>query len=161
MLDRWSLTAAALHGEPWRLWTGHLAHWGAAHLVLDAVAAVPPLLLLRARDGWRYGLWAIVAAPLISLGILATTPGVVYRGVSAIVVGLWVLVPLRERGARGAILLALCLAKLAIEMATPVRLGLAEVASLPIAHLLGALTGAAAYLLWRPCGSETRPMLSS
>jgi hypothetical protein len=161
MLDPWSLTAAALHGEPWRLWTGHLAHWGAGHLVVDAIAAVPPLLLLRGRDRWRYVMWAIAAAPLISLGILATTPGVVYRGISAIVVGLWVLVPLREGGARGAILLGLCLVKLGIEMATPVRLGLAEVAPLPVAHLLGALSGVTAHLLWAAYGSAARPMLSS
>ncbi|MCU1244717.1 MAG: rrtA [Acidobacteria bacterium] len=154
MLDHWSLTSAALHGEPWRLWTGHLAHWGLRHLLVDAAAAVPPLLLLRARDRRSYVLWAIVAAPLISLGILVTTPDVLYRGISAIVVGLWVLVPLRERGAQGAILLGLCVAKLAIETATPVRLGVAEAAPLPVAHLLGALSGAASYVVWRRQGQQ-------
>ena len=42
--------------------------------------------------------WSIAAAPVISLAILATTPNVDYRGLSAIVVALWILAPLIARG---------------------------------------------------------------
>ena len=124
MQDPWSLTIAALHGEPWRLWTGHIAHWDARHFVLDALAAVPPLMMLRKR----VLLWCIAAAPLISLVILAVHPNVAYRGMSALVVGLWALTGNRA-------MLALVLAKLIVESIVPLHF--VGVPPMPLAHWAG------------------------
>ena len=58
-MDAWSLTAAALH-EPWRLWTGHLAHFGREHALVNAVALAVPFAL--APPGLRRDLARAVLA---------------------------------------------------------------------------------------------------
>ena len=45
-MESLSLTSAALHGEPWRLWTGHAVHYDFRHLALDGVATLPPIALM-------------------------------------------------------------------------------------------------------------------
>jgi hypothetical protein len=213
VVESLSLTSAALHGEPWRLWTGHAVHYDLRHLLLDSVAALPPLALMgrphpplrgtlsrkRERDLAREALlcrthpplrgtarepsprvsgervvltlseakgkdrvrgvrtwwllsWAFVVAPLISIAILLTTPNVEYRGMSALVVGLWILVPLhciRERGVFAAALLILCITRLAFEAFTPFRLGFTPIPPLFLAHWSGALAGAMTFALTR------------
>jgi hypothetical protein len=189
VVESLSLTAAALHGQPWRLWTGHAVHYDFRHVLLDAVAALPPLALMgrphpplrgtpprtRARDlarepsprvsgervaegrvrgvhTWWLLSWAFVVAPLISIAILLTTPNVEYRGMSALVVGLWILVPLhfiRERGVFAAALLILCITKIAFEAFTPFRLGFTPIPPLFLAHWSGALAGAMTFALTR------------
>ena len=135
-MTAFALTADALHGEPWRLWTGHLAHYDLEHVLVNALAALPPLLLLRhERRRWRWViLWAATAAPLISLAILAGAPGVEYRGASAIVIGLWVLAPAR-------VLLVAAFVKLCIESLTPVHFTGVSVPPLVLAHWAGAIAG--------------------
>jgi hypothetical protein len=96
--------------------------------------------------------WAFIVAPLISIVILLTTPNVEYRGMSALVVGLWILVPLqfiRERGVFAAALLILCITKLALEATTPFRLGFTPTPPLFLAHWSGALVGALTFALTR------------
>jgi rhomboid family GlyGly-CTERM serine protease len=150
VVESLALTLAALHGEPWRLWTGHAVHYDTRHVLLDAVAALPPIALsVRHR---HLIAWAFVVAPLISIAILLTTPNVEYRGMSALVVGLWILVPLRsihERSLAAAALLILCITKLAFEAFTPFRLGFTPTPPLFLAHWSGALAGAMTFALTR------------
>lgn len=143
-LNALSLTAEALHGEPWRLWTGHLVHYDLEHLLFNTIAMLAPLLLLRRRQWTAVAVWAVTAAPLISIAILAAVPNVEYRGGSAVVVGLWVLAPLMNRDRVGAaVMLPATLLKLAVEMLTPLRLTNVSVPALPLAHAAGALLGLA------------------
>jgi len=151
-METLSLTSAALHGEPWRLWTGHAVHYDFRHLMLDSIAALPPVVLLRSSDRWRVIPWAFIVAPLISIVILLTTPNVEYRGMSALVIGLWILVPLQfihERSLAAAALLILCITKLALEAFTPFRLGFTPIPPLFLAHWSGALAGALTFALTR------------
>ena len=134
-MERLALTQAALHGEVWRLWSGHLVHFSALHFLLDAAAAFPPLLLLRRSDVARVMLWALVSAPMISMLILLTTPGVEYRGMSALVVGLWTLAPLLSSHRLRYVFWALIAAKLMISGT------LIDVPPLPLAHWCGAISG--------------------
>ena len=157
MIDHWSLTSAALHGEPWRLWTGHIAHWGPSHFFPDSLAMIPPLLLLAPRHRLRTIVWALAIAPLISLAILAAVPRVEYRGSSALAVTMWVLAPLlyfnrhpysdaRVPPAAADGLLGFCLVKLLLETFTSFRLGFTDVPSLPIAHWFGAVAGVMTFI---------------
>ena len=141
-MNAFALTADALHGEPWRLWSGHLVHYDLEHLLINVIAAGPPLLLLRRGQWLKTILWAVMAAPPISLAVLAAVPGGEYRGASAIVVGLWILVPLTtRRSAASMVILTAAVFKVTMEMLTPVNITGVSVPPLPLAHLAGAVAG--------------------
>jgi len=145
MSDHWTLTSAALHGQPWRLWT--------AHIFPGSLALVPPLLLLHPKERMRTLVWGSVIAPLISIAMLACIPNLEFRGSSALAVTIWILTPLlyfnhhpysdrRVPPAPAYVLLGFCLAKLLIETfagATPLLL----------AHWLGAVAGAMTFIFLR------------
>ena len=93
----------------WELWTCHLMHWDARHLILNVVAALPPLAMAPPDLRRRLFAWAFLPAPL--LGIVAAQAGGEYRGASGLVVALWALVGAYRRsgwmlGCLGAKLLA-------------------------------------------------------
>ena len=74
-----------VHGELWRLWTGHLVHFGPAHLRGDLLAFFVWAALLEAES--RAALWRIllVVAPLLSLAVLFYCPTLAeYRGLSGL-----------------------------------------------------------------------------
>jgi hypothetical protein len=160
VIDHWSLTSAALHGQPWRLWTGHIVHFGPSHFFPDALAMIPPLLLLAPKHRLRTIVWGLAIAPLISLAILAAVPGVEYRGSSALAVTIWILGPLlyfnrhpysdqRVPPAAAYLLLTFCLVKLLLETFTSFRLGFTDVPPLPLAHWLGAIAGVMTFIFLR------------
>lgn len=88
MSSPWDLTAAAVR-QPWRLWTGPLAHWGLGHAALNLLACAVPWSLLapgqRRRLAW--GLPALL--PLLSLMLLPALGGGTYRGASGLACLLW------------------------------------------------------------------------
>lgn len=143
-MSAFALTADALRGEVWRLWTGHLAHYSLQHFLLNVVAALPPLLLLEARDRWRALLWAGVAAPAVSGVILMTSFGSEYRGMSGLVVGLWFSAPIlcRRPSWFACAMLIAATTKLIFEMTTSFSLGAIDVTPLPLAHWAGGAAGA-------------------
>lgn len=143
VLNAWALTAEALRVEVWRLWTGHLVHYDINHLLLNVVAALPPLFVMPSRDRRGVALWALVAAPVISVVILMSSFGSEYRGSSALVVGLWAFAGLTSRSVPATLMLLAALLKVSVEMMTPLHLGMIAVAPLPIAHLAGAAAGLA------------------
>ena len=82
-----ALTHDVWRGQWWRLWTGHLVHYSAAHLLLNVTALAPPVVLTRSRRG--IAIWSLIAAPLLSLLLLATSTFDEYRGASGLIVGIW------------------------------------------------------------------------
>lgn len=148
-LDR----AALVHGEFWRLWTGHLVHASPDHLVFDVGAAC--LLFVALGKPLRSALHLAWLAPVISAGLLVALPELdFYYGLSGLLHA-WAVAGAaeawrRERGARSHLAAAFCLGTVAkaayetwtgnptcsdgMDMGGPVVFA---------AHLVGALTGLA------------------
>ena len=118
------------------LWTCHFLHWGWQHALLNAVAAVPPIVAMPRSRRWLFLPFLVAAAPFIALAVRAGFAGE-YRGASGLVVAMWVFagVLLRNR-----VLLAVIAAKLTAE-----ALGLLPAhdpfVTVPIAHYAGAVAG--------------------
>ncbi|GGY39685.1 rhombosortase [Pseudoduganella albidiflava] len=147
--------AAILHGEVWRLWTGHLVHYSLSHAAADALALLAAGLLAESMLGARrFGIILAAGAAGISAGLLACAPDLAeYRGVSGLsmlVAALAGVLAWRDRPALRwpvACAAAVLVAKIAWEASAPA----ATVAGLPAgvavawqAHWLGLLAGACA-----------------
>lgn len=99
----WFLLERDAPGELWRLWSGHWVHFSTSHLLWN-------LAVLLAAGAWlehvRPGLLlrhTLVAAPLISLAILAAEPGLqTYGGLSGLATGVVVLLGLHQLRSPGA-----------------------------------------------------------
>jgi membrane associated rhomboid family serine protease len=145
---------ALLHGELWRLWSGHLVHWSASHAAADALALGAAGMLAEPLVGSQRFAWILlVGAAALSLGLLACALDA-YRGASGL-----------------AMLTAALAGTLLWRRHPPCRLALGGMASALVlktwaglpddvsvawqAHLLGALLGLAAGL----CVSVRRPGL--
>lgn len=131
-----------LHGQLWRLWSGHLLHLDAAHATLD-IAAMALLAMIAWRMRWLGGLLRItpLMMPLLSAGLLLSAPDLQwYAGLSGLLHGWAAWLLLRSRGPLMWIGLALLAAKLAWEQLAPPLVAMPfEV--IHLAHLLGALLG--------------------
>lgn len=151
-MDPWSLTAEALR-EPWRLWTGHLAHYGWEHALANALALAVPLVLLPTPERRRAGLSLLLIAPLLSLALLPGLGGGEYRGASGLACALWALAGLQLAGRRASTPAGLLLlGALGLKLAAEAALGACFLVRaegwqvLPAAHLGGALLGLASAL---------------
>lgn len=146
---------AILHGQWWRLITGHLPHLGWSHLVLN-VAGLALIWWLVGR-ALRPLVWLGVlgvTALLTSLALLAFMPALDwYVGLSGVLHGLIVAGALAawRAGQRDALLLvALIAVKVIWEQLTGPMPGAEATAGGPIvvdAHAYGAMAGALAFLL--------------
>jgi membrane associated rhomboid family serine protease len=137
-----ALTHDVWRGQWWRLWTGHLVHYSAAHLLLNATALVPPLVLTPARR--RMAIWSLIAAPLLSLLLLATSTFDEYRGASGLIVGIWLYVSVELWRDHKRIAIAMITAitlKLLLEATNTLPWSNA-IAPSHAAHYLGAILGA-------------------
>jgi len=114
------------------LWTCHLMHWNWPHALLNAIAALPPVILLRGQ----IVRFALIAAPLIALAVHAGFDGE-YRGASGLVMAMWVYAGIATNNR---VLLIAAAAKLAAEALglTPAHEGYVTV---PLAHYAGAVVG--------------------
>lgn len=149
---------AILAGDIWRLWTGHLVHYSTQQALIDGATATVAGAIVLPVLGWRrLALLLVLAAPLISAGLLLLAPDCLYyRGASALAILLTVLAagtlwPRAGSAARGALLLlgGALLLKIAAEAwgyAAPWTDLPADVRVAWQAHLLGAL----AALIIRP-----------
>lgn len=151
-MDPWALTDQALR-EPWRLWTGHLVHYGWLHALVNAVALLVPLVLVSPRERVRAGLMLFLLAPLLSLVLLPSLGGGAFRGASGLACALWALAGLRlswhqESNTTGLLMLTGLGLKLVAEAAlgAPVLLPAASWRTLPAAHLWGACLGLLGFL---------------
>ena len=143
VLDR----AALAHGEPWRLWTGHLVHLTFGHFLLDVGAGAVLLLFLRSRRA------ALLLPPLVGLGVFALRPDIsTYAGLSGVLHGWTVLLAVDlarttrglERWAAAGLLVGV-LAKALFEALTASSVFTSTVAmggeTVYVAHLVGVLGG--------------------
>jgi rhomboid family GlyGly-CTERM serine protease len=142
-VELFALTRAALEGELWRLWTGHLVHFDFGHLAFNVLAAVPPFLLIgrRARRALLAQLFLI--APLLS-GVLLFVGGFEeLRGASGLIVAAWCsagIILLRERRhVEGLLLLAAIATKLVLDRYQMLPLGSNAFAVSTAAHAAGAM----------------------
>ncbi|WP_243287425.1 rhomboid family intramembrane serine protease [Geothrix terrae] len=151
-MDPLALTAEALR-EPWRLWTGHLVHFGWEHALANAVALAVPWILAPPEDRRRLALAMLVLPPLLSLLLLPSLGGGDYRGASGLACALWGLVGLRLTGRQGSTPLGLLmLGGLMLKLGTEAAFGGCFLLhpegwrTLPGAHLWGTLLGLASAL---------------
>jgi rhomboid family GlyGly-CTERM serine protease len=135
--------AAILHGEVWRLLTGHFVHWSTAHLAWDLLAFLA-LAAICARRRWLFASVVAGTALIVSAFLLACCPEVaLYRGLSAIDSALWmwaVFIIGERRVALALTLLSLFIGKVLIESAGS-ALFVDGITILPVVHLLGASVG--------------------
>ena len=76
---------ALLGGQWWRLWTGHLVHFGLQHAVFDAIVLFAGASLLERELGTQRLLrQLLLVAPLIALALLAVPDLDEYRGASSL-----------------------------------------------------------------------------
>jgi membrane associated rhomboid family serine protease len=159
-----ALTTQAL-AEPWRLWTGHLIHYGGAHALANGIALLVPFALAPQRERPRLALALLLLAPLLSLCLLPTLRDAEYRGASGLACALWTLVGFRALGktrALGLLLLGGLGLKLVFEACTGGSFLLRSEGwrSLPAAHFWGAALGSGFALVARlrphPAGRGTR-----
>ncbi|MBI1396056.1 MAG: rhombosortase [Betaproteobacteria bacterium] len=77
---------ALMHGEVWRLWTGHVIHFSSTHAATDIFAlAIVGAIAERELGSRAIRILLLAGAPLISLALVVTAPGLAeYRGASAI-----------------------------------------------------------------------------
>lgn len=140
-----------LRGEVWRLWTGHLAHFGAVHLGWNLAVLLSAGCWLErfnpARTRWFY----LVCPLVISLVLLAFDRSLDrYAGLSGLAAGTLVLLACRQllvgSGEPEWVwlgVLGLVGAKIAWETATgePLLIDGHRFRAVPLAHLAGALCG--------------------
>lgn len=139
------------------LWTAHLTHWTSGHLLWDAVMFAAFGLIAARAFGLRLLAAFFIAAPVITLGVAHWAPELTsYRGLSGIDTLLVVFVSLKilcdAKHARSirvaAITLLLGLAgKTLFEAVTHGALFAGDlgpgVTTVPLAHLIGGMIGAA------------------
>ena len=143
--------------QPWRILACHLTHWSLNHLGWSLAAFIVLGTLCEFRDRFRYTACLLASATLIPLTLRLLQPSLAtYRGLSGIDSALFFLaaIPLaRERwrdnrrtALAACLLLAGFFAKTAFEAMTG-RAAFARSAGafvpVPLAHLVGAIIGAA------------------
>jgi rhomboid family GlyGly-CTERM serine protease len=151
--ELFALTPAAGQGEVWRLWTGHLVHYGLAHAMTNALAIVLPLSFIDRRSRNAILTSLTIFAPVMSVVLLAGAHFDEYRGASGLALAVWIasaFVLLRAHTRRGRwigiALLLLAIAKLGAEIAGWGHVW-TGVAPLPLAHFAGACAGVVVCLI--------------
>jgi rhomboid family GlyGly-CTERM serine protease len=141
--------AAVLHGEIWRLVTGHFVHLGWSHTLLNLAGLVLVWMLCASGlRGWR-GAGALLASiATIDAGFLLLEPQLQwYVGFSGVLHGLFaagVVAAVRARESGAWILAALLAGKLVFEQLVgpvPLTERVAGGAVIESAHLYGAIGG--------------------
>ncbi len=157
-LLKYDRLAIADGGEYWRLLSGHFAHLGPEHLLLN-IAGLVLVWLLVGRQ-YTTGQWLIVTVfslVVISLGFWALDPNLLwYVGLSGLLHGLLIagaLGRIRRQPVESIIIIVAVAGKLAYEQVLgplPGSEATAGGAVITNAHLFGAFGGAmVAALLWR------------
>ena len=154
---------AFFSGQWWRLFTGHLVHWNREHLLWDLGVFMPLSVLCLRRGPVRWCVCLLAAAVLIPLSVLIWLPAMQgYRGLSGLDTALFALLAAilwRDGWSNrewlrliviGGLFSSLAV-KTAVELFTGETLFVNCVAAgftpVPLAHVVGALTGAAIGLI--------------
>ncbi len=89
--------AAILHGEWWRLWSGHWMHFSPSHFFWNAVVIAGAGTWLEVRRPGLLGRFLFLAAPLLSVTFLFGAPTMAfYGGLSGLATGVVVLLALAQ-----------------------------------------------------------------
>lgn len=139
---------ALLHGEWWRLWTGHWVHFSPSHLAWNLVVLIGAGCWLEQVRPGLLTRFALLGPPLISLGLLTLAPKMaVYGGLSGLATGvilLLALVQMEERPAERAwwlAVLVLTTGKIAVDAVSSAPLFsrfAGDIRVSALAHLFGA-----------------------
>ena len=152
--------ADILAGQAWRLWTGHLVHYTASHLLWDLAVFLGAGLWLE-KIAPRLARWFyLLAPPAISGALLWGEPALErYAGLSGLAAGLLVLLALvqlrpgtNEPRWFWLAVLALVAVKVVVESTTHAPLLArfdAGFTVVPLAHLAGIGCALVAFLVWR------------
>ena len=145
-------------GQYWRLLSGHFAHLGNSHMLLNAAGLVLVWFLVGERaPAWVWAIVLVWSIACIDLGFwLFDTRLIWYVGLSGVLHGLLVsgaIAGLAEARGESLLLLAIVFGKLAYEQIAGPLPGSESTSGGPVvvnAHLYGALAGVVAGLLmWR------------
>lgn len=167
-LQRWLVLdrSAVAAGQLWRVATGSLVHFSAAHLALDLVAVAVAGWILE-RNGRRIGGVLVAAMVAVGLAVLRFAPGVaVYGGLSGVAYTLVALCALDAVGrggterAPGLAAIVLLAAKLCWEIRSGAFVFVADAGDafvpVPVSHVAGLCVGVAAFLMARSANHRTR-----
>lgn len=158
---------AVMHGEAWRMLTGHLAHYGTSHLAWDVVVFVAAGAIAERCGRWSYLALLLASATAVSAAVMVLQPGLAaYRGLSGVDSALFVYVCANllaeawRAGERGWIVAALAAllafgGKAAFEHATGTTIFAqsdGRFTPVPLAHAVGGLVG----LAWATLGARPR-----
>ncbi len=149
-----------LGGQFWRAWSGHIVHYGWSHLIWDLAVFIPTGLWLEHLHARAARLLYLLAPLLISQTLLAFDPTLErYAGLSGLAAGTLVglaCFQLRQKNEPAwpwlAALLLLCV-KVSIELGKGTPLLVSDfkgIRNVPLAHIVGGLTGAGCSLLVPP-----------
>jgi len=143
-------------GEFWRLWTAHLVHFGAGHLLWNLAVFVPAGVWCERLARIRFRALLVIAPPAISLTVLAIDPALVrFAGLSGISTSGLTLLAIVQLGRpeadtvlwRG--VLAVVFVKMIVESAwqTPLFVSFDDTAvrAVPLAHIVGAAMAVIVY----------------
>lgn len=133
---------AMMAGQWWRVWTGHLAHTGPTHLFGNLAALTMLLGWARSRHLLRPCLlYAALAAPLISISLLAMLPWLEwYAGLSGLLHSLLALLLIRLGTGPALIGFGLLAKKIILESQGLWPGGQGDYAVIWQAHALGAVS---------------------
>jgi rhomboid family GlyGly-CTERM serine protease len=163
--------ASILRGEIWRLFTGHLVHWSAAHFYLDAAVFIAQGIVFEPKIGRQYARTLALAAGAIGLGLLIFQRDLgAYRGISGLIntqfvlgTGLFVFDASLKRRVKGfyVAIFSIHIFKIGYEIFFQVSFfstdALGDMGRFtPLAHLAGALVGLG-YLVKLAWPSQLKP----
>jgi len=150
-----------MHGEVWRLVTGHFVHCSLNHLFWDAAAFVVLLGVGQYKDFKGFTMTGIIAVPVISLAVLLLCPEIeIYRGLSGLDTALYAYLVLyclydaiKDQNRKSTVLFLLLLTGLLVKNIWEVCTGNVLFCNtdgfvpVPIAHLVGMLVGFSVFIV--------------
>jgi rhomboid family GlyGly-CTERM serine protease len=155
---------AIARGELWRLVTGNLVHFSAAHLCFDLAALFIAGVIIETRGYRRFPVLCLTSAACIGIVLYYTEPAMYYyaglSGVSMAAVAYLCLRGLTEKGVWHrlcAMALAVVTVKLGIELVFGKFLlretGVQEFIPVPLSHLAGVMTALLFFVVERLSGA--------
>ena len=149
----------------WRMWTGHVVHFGLSHFIWNLAVFLPAgCWLERLWPKWTRWFY-VVCPPVISLALLALDSSLIrYAGLSGLATGVLVLLASFQLGRRKdepvwfwVSVLLLVAGKIGIELFTKAPLlvsGFGDIRTVPLAHIFGAACGAGFWMVARNRGKR-------
>jgi len=152
---------AILSGEFWRLFTGHWVHFSTRHLIYDTGAFAIAGWMIESRGHKNFGWLCLVSPLLIGISLLLFTPNLArFGGLSGMATAAVTYSALAgldgERRWRriGMIVLCLTAGKIIFEFACGgfvfVHFGDTQINSVPLNHLMGALSACFIHFVMNP-----------